>query len=301
MKKAIVLAAGKGSRMKSDSFKVLHEVGGRPMISGLLDTLSNQGFEQVVVVLAPDMTAVEKVVHPYEIAIQDKPLGTAHAVLAAENKIGTFEGACYILFGDQPLYTADTFERMQAEYEKGRDIVVVGFEPDDPARYGRLIVDENGLEAIVEFKDATWEQRAIGLCNSGIMCVNGTKLFTLLKQIRNENAAQEYYLTDIIKLAKEAEMNVGYIVVNQKEASGVNSRIDLAIAEKIFQERMRQKVLANGVTLLDPETTYFSFDTQIENDVIIEPCVFIGPGVKIKKGARIPSFSRLCNQTVEGK
>ena len=301
MKKAVVLAAGKGSRMKSDSFKVLHEVGGRPMISGLLDTLSKQGFEQIVVVLAPDMKAVEQVVSTYETAIQEKPLGTAHAVLAAEDKIGSFDGACYILFGDQPLYTADTFERMQAEYDKGRDIVVVGFEPDDPARYGRLIVDDNGLEAIVEFKDATWAQRAIGLCNSGIMCVNGMRLFDLLKQIKNENAAHEYYLTDIIRLAKENGLDVGYIVVHQKEASGVNSRADLAIAERIFQERMRQKLLAEGVTLMDPETTYFSFDTQIENDVIIEPCVFIGPGVQIKKGARIPAFSRLEKQTVEGK
>ncbi|MBP5534194.1 MAG: NTP transferase domain-containing protein [Alphaproteobacteria bacterium] len=301
MKKAIILAAGKGTRMKSDTFKVLHPIGNRSMIGHLLDTLKKNQVDETVVVLAPDMEAVKKEIDPVPFVIQEQALGTAHAVLATENYIQPFDGACLVLFGDHPLFYPETFKKMLDKCESGTDVVVLGFTPADPARYGRLIMGADGLDAIVEYKDATEEQRKIGLCNSGAMCINGRYLYELLKQIDNNNAAKEYYLPDIVKVAKKQGLKVDVEMADADEVAGANSRRELAMVEEVFQQRMRQKAFESGVTMQDPNSVYFSYDTTFENDVYIEPCVYFGPNVHIKKGARIPAFTRIENKVIERK
>ena len=299
MRKAIVLAAGRGTRMKSDQFKVLHKVANREMILHILDAVRSLNVDDLRVVLSPAMDAVEQKVAPAKIAIQEQALGTAHASLCAAEQMCPFDGACLILFGDHPLYYAATFDKMLKKCEDGTDIVVLGFRPKDPARYGRLLMGNDGLEAIIEYKDATEEQRAIGLCNSGAMCVNGAHLLDLLKQVKNENAANEYYLTDIVKIARQQGLKVDVEIAEETEVLGVNSRAELAVAEENFQKRMRQKAFEAGVTMIDPKTVYFSYDTTFENDIVIEPCVVFGEGVHLKKGAYVKAFSRIDHQEVK--
>ncbi len=301
MNKAIILAAGKGTRMLSDQFKVLHTIANRSMIGHILDSLKQVQVDESVVVLAPDMQAVEREISPTSFVVQDQALGTAHAVLAAKDYIQPFDGACLILFGDHPLVYPHTFEKMLDKCNAGSDVVVLGFTPKDASRYGRLIMGANGLDAIVEYKDATEEQRAIGLCNSGAMCVNGRYLFELLSAIDNNNAAKEYYLTDIVKIAKARGLKVDVEYAQESEVAGVNSRDQQAAVEVIFQQRMRQKAYQSGVTLQDENSVYFSYDTTFENDVIIESCVYFGLNVHIKKGARVKAFTRAENQVIEGK
>ena len=301
MRKAIILSAGKGTRMKSDTFKVLHPIGNRSMIGHLVDTLKKVQADETVVVLAPEMDAVQKEIAPLPFVIQYEALGTAHAVLAASDYIQPFDGACLVLFGDHPLFYPETFQKMFDKCEKGTDVVVLGFTPDDPARYGRLMMGKNGLDAIVEYKDATEEQRKIGLCNSGAMCINGRYLYKLLKQIDNNNAAKEYYLPDIVKVAKKQGLKVDVEMADADEVAGANSRQELSLVEAVFQKRMRQKAFDSGVTMQDPNSVYFSYDTTFENDVFIEPCVYFGPNVHIKKGARVPAFTRIENKVIERK
>ena len=231
MKKAIILAAGRGTRMKSDSFKVMHEIGGRPMIAGIIDTLRQMQLDEVAAVVSKDMDIVQKTVAPHRTFVQENALGTAHAALAAADMIAPFDGTCFVLFGDHPLLTPETLAKTQKACEDGCDVVVIGFEPDDPARYGRLIVDAQGLEAIVEYKDATPEQRQIRLCNSGAMCVNGQHLLHLLRQVKNENAAGEFYLTDIVAIAQRHGLKTGYILGDKEEVAGVNSDFSYQITE----------------------------------------------------------------------
>ena len=300
MNKAVVLAAGKGTRMLSDNFKVLHTIANRSMIGHILDALKNIQIDETTVVLAPNMASVEKEIYPIPFVIQQQALGTAHAVLAAEDVLQPFDGTCLVLFGDHPLFYPETFQKMMEKCKNGADVVVLGFTPKDPARYGRLIMGENGLEAIVEYKDATPEERAVGLCNSGAMCINGRYILSLLKQIDNKNAAGEYYLTDIVAIAKKEGLKVDVeYATDEYEVSGVNSRKEQAMAEEIFQQRMREKAFLSGVSLQDAKTTYFSYDTTFENDVFIEPCVYFGPGVHVEKGARVKAFSRLENTIVK--
>ena len=279
--------------MLSDTFKVLHTIGNRSMIGHLLDALKKVSADEVVVVLSPKMDAVQKEIAPTPFVIQKQALGTAHAVLSAKDYIQPFDGACLVLFGDHPLFYPITFQKMLDKCEKGTDVVVLGFTPADPARYGRLIMGKKGLDAIVEYKEATPEQRKIGLCNSGAMCINGRYLYELLTKVDNNNVAGEYYLPDIVKIAKEKGLKIDVEMADEEEVAGVNCRSELAAAEAVFQRRMRQKALENGVTLQNPETVYFSYDTQIENDVVIEPCVYFGPEVHVLKGARVKAFSRL--------
>ena len=299
MRKAIILAAGKGTRMKSDEFKVLHKVANREMILHILDAVRSLNVDDVRVVLSPDMQRVADKIAPAQVAIQEQALGTANASMAGAKQICPFDGACLILFGDHPLFTATTFQKMFEKCEAGTDVVVLGFTPEDPARYGRLIMGSDGLQAIVEYKDATEEQRAIRLCNSGAMCIKGTHLLDLLEQVKNDNAAHEYYLTDVVKLARAKNLKVDIETTDEVEVLGVNSRAELAVAEENFQNRMRRKALDAGVTMTDPKTVYFSYDTTFENDIIIEPCVYFGVGVSLKKGAHIKAFSRIENQEVK--
>ncbi len=290
---AIVLAAGLGTRMKSSKPKVMHPLAGRPMVNHVIANLQRASIEEVVCIVGPDMQELEKTVAPHKTAIQKERLGTGHAVLAAKNVMRGDEENILIAFGDTPLITDQTFHAM-LEARKRADVVVLGFRPKNPGAYGRLIVDEQGeLQAIVEFKDADAEQRTITLCNSGVMCVNGKKLFPLLDRITNDNAAGEYYLTDIVALAREDGLHCGVVEGEEDELLGVNSRVELARAEAIAQDRLRHQAMVNGTTLLDPATTHFSFDTHLGRDVVVEPNVFFGPGVNVGDNVTIKAFSHL--------
>ena len=291
---AVILAAGKGTRMKSALPKVLHEIGGRSMLGHVMHTVSALKADKTVVVVGPDMDQVAKAASGADIALQHQALGTGHAVQAAEQAIGTFDGTVFVLFADTPLVRQETFEAMREIRESGAGVVVLGFRPDDPAAYGRLITDASGnLDGIVEYKDATVEQRAVGLCNAGLMAIDGSILFDLLSRVTNENAKGEYYLTDIVALARAQGIACRVTEADADEVMGVNSRGQLAEAEAVFQSRCRSAAMENGVTLQAPETVYFSADTELGVDVIVGPNVVFGPGVKVADGVTIKPFTHL--------
>jgi len=293
---AIVLAAGLGTRMKSAVPKVLHPLAGRPMLTHLLDTLGAVAPEKTVVVVGPGMDDVAAAAAPHPVCVQAEQLGTGHAVLAARDQLRDFDGDVLILYADSPLITADTIGRMldARGHETGPAAVVLGFRPQDPGAYGRLVTGTNGeLEAIVEAKDAAEDQLSIGLCNSGVMAVDGKCLFGLLERIDNDNAKGEYYLTDIVALAREDGRTCAVVEGETEELIGVNDRADLAVAEMILQTRLRAQAMAGGVTLTDPSTVYFSADTQFGRDVTIGPNVIFGPGVNIGDEVEIRAFSHI--------
>jgi len=295
---AIILAAGKGTRMKSDTHKVLHPIAGRPMLLHLIDSVKALGAEREVVVVGAGREQVEAAVHPLgvETAEQAEQLGTGHAVRMAEAALADFQGDVLILYGDVPLVTTETMRRMiDALHGEGDpSVVVLGFRPADPGAYGRVIVGPDGrLDKIVEFKDATPEERAVTLCNSGLMAVRSADLFRLLAQLRNDNAAGEYYLTDLVELARaEGRFSVG-IETDAIEVAGVNSRGELAGLEQEWQQRRRARAMVEGATLIAPETVWFAYDTQIGRDVTIEPNVVFGPGVTVADRVVIHAFSHL--------
>lgn len=238
--KAIVLGAGQGTRMHSDLPKVLHPICGVPMIRILLDSIRQAGIRDITVVVGPNMDAVTAAVAPAPTVVQSERLGTAHAVLAAREQLAPFDGCVVILFGDSPLILPDTIQKMIREYESGADVVVLGFIPTDARRYGRLIMGSDGLEGIVEYKGATDAQRAIRLCNSGFMCVNGRYILELLDQIKNDNAAGEYYLTDIVALARARGLKCDVVIGDVDELHGVNTPEELDMAQEIFIRREKQ-------------------------------------------------------------
>ena len=297
---AIVLAAGKGTRMKSDLPKVLHAVAGRPMIGHVLATVNHAGLSPVVLVMAPGMHQLVSYVNDQfdgvSIAKQEQQLGTAHAVLAAKDTLAGFDGNVMVLYGDTPLITAETIHALSEALisDASAAVAVLGFTPTDPAEYGRLVLAADGsLERIVEAKDATERERAITLCNSGVMALRGNVAWGMLAEVSNTNAKKEYYLTDVVGIARAAGYKAVVIEAAAEEVLGVNSRSDLAIADAAFQRRARAQHMAAGVTLLDPTSVYFSADTQIEPDVILEPNVFFGSGVVIGAGAHIKAFSHI--------
>lgn len=289
---AVILAAGMGTRMKSSLPKVMHRVAGKPMVCHVADTVSSLNLDRTVVVIGPDMEMVRDAVAPHVTAIQHDRLGTADAVKAARGGLAGFEkGTVLVLFGDTPLIEADTLGAMVEERESGAAVVALGFRPEDPEGYGRLFLDEQGnLERIVEHKDATDEERLNDLCNSGVMAVDASILFELVDAVGNDNAKGEYYLTDIVALARGKGRICRVIEADEEELMGVNSRLDLAEAEAIWQARKRFDVLSSGVTLLDPATVWFSHDTQIAPDVIVGQNVVFGPGVIVEAGATVHPF-----------
>lgn len=295
---AIILAAGQGTRMKSQTPKVLHQVGGRAMVDWTLATTATLGCEKTIVVTGAHAPIVGEHVTarlgPGSTAIQDPPNGTGHAVRAAEAAMGDFSGDVAILYADTPLIRAETVKRLfEARAEKG-GIVVLGFEAANPTGYGRLVIGpDGGVLRIVEEKDASAQERAIKLCNSGVLVADRAMLFQLLSMVKNDNAKGEYYLTDVIGLARAAGFAAHVVVGEEAEMLGVNSRVDLAEAEAAFQARARRAAMEAGVTLIDPKTVYFSYDTEIAPDVVIEPNVVFGPGVSIARGARINAFSHV--------
>ncbi len=233
---AIILGAGKGSRMKSDLPKVMMPIDNKPMISHILNTLESMDVKKIVTIIAPDGQIVAKQTYPYDTAVQDKQLGTGHAVACAKESFENFKGQVLVIFGDTPLITKNTFEQIVNEIKKGFGVVVLGFKPDDAARYGRLIMNNNELEAIVEYKDATDNERAINFCNSGCMGFDGKYLFEILSKIDNHNAANEYYLTDAIKVAKSMGLKCSAIEGNPKEVASANTLEELALLEQLYKE-----------------------------------------------------------------
>jgi bifunctional UDP-N-acetylglucosamine pyrophosphorylase / glucosamine-1-phosphate N-acetyltransferase len=296
-KAAVILAAGQGTRMRSARPKVLHEVAGRPMIGHILAALDALEFDRKLVVIGKGMDAVAAAVAPAQTAIQDPPRGTGDAVRAARASLAGFSGDVVVLFGDAPLLTAATIERMVAARRGPGDpaVAVLGFRPADPAAYGRLVIGSDGaLERIVEARDATERERAIGLCNAGIMAIDGARLFGLLDRIGNDNAKGEYYLTDIVGLARQSGWRcVTVEAEDADEVMGVNSRADLAAAEAVMQARLRAAAMDAGVTMTDPATVYLSTDTRFGRDVTVGPHVIFGKGVTVADNVEIRAFCHI--------
>lgn len=293
---AIILAAGKGTRMKSDLPKVLHPIASVPMIGHVLNALAELGVQRRVVVMAPGDDAVPDYVAPVETVVQDVPRGTADAVKAARPLLDGISGTVLVLFGGDPLYTPETMARMVAMREGGdrTAVVVAGFETDSPHGYGRLILDaDGGLEAIIEAAELAPEQVDVSFCNGGVMAIDGALLFDLLDAIGDDNAKKEFYLTDIVAVARARGLRCAALKVDQDETVGVDSRSDLAHAEALMQARLRRRIMEEGVTMTAPETVFLANDTRIGQDSIVHPHVVFGPGVSIGSGVEIRSFSHL--------
>ncbi|HEY1722087.1 MAG TPA: bifunctional UDP-N-acetylglucosamine diphosphorylase/glucosamine-1-phosphate N-acetyltransferase GlmU [Magnetospirillaceae bacterium] len=292
---AVILAAGAGTRMKSALPKPLHKIAGRPMIAHLLDTLAGMGAAKTVVVVGPGMESVAKAVAPHPTVIQHEQRGTGHAVMQAEQALAGFEGTVLVLYADTPLIKAETFAAMLDSFHLGKPpaVTVLGFRPTDPAAYGRLVMKGQALQAIVEAKDATAAQKKIGLVNAGAMAADAKHLWTLLKRVKPNNAKNEFYLTDVVGLARKAKLNATMVEGSADEVLGVNSRDELSVAEGVMQRRMRIAAMENGATLIDPKTTFFSWDTKLGRDVTVGPFVVFGSKVVVEDGAEIRAFSHL--------
>lgn len=292
----IVLAAGQGTRMKSEQPKVLHEIGGAPLVYHALAAGRALEPERVLLVTGHGATEVEAAVHALdsdvEFVRQTDQRGTGHAVAQAAPLMADFGGDVVVLYGDTPFISATTLIKLTKAREQN-DIAVLGFEAADPGRYGRLVMSGEVLEKIVEYKDADAATRAIRLCNSGIMIASAELMFELVAALSTDNAAAEYYLTDIVELARSKDKAVTSVLCSEAETLGVNSRADLARAEAVFQDRARAAAMDAGVTLRAPETVHLAYDTRFGPDVIVEPHVVFGTGVSLETGAHIRSFSHL--------
>jgi bifunctional UDP-N-acetylglucosamine pyrophosphorylase/glucosamine-1-phosphate N-acetyltransferase len=302
----IVLAAGKGTRMKSDLHKVLHPVAGRPMLLHLLASLDGAGASRRVVVVGASGEQVEAAVagSGVDIAWQHEQLGTAHAALQAKAGLADFDGIAIVCFGDTPLLSTDTVARLAArlEAEDAPMVAVLGFRPADAAAYGRVIADADGtIRKMVEYKDASEQERAVDLCNSGVTAVRTADLWRLLEAVGNDNAAGEYYLPDVVMLAIAEGGRAVAIETDADEVAGINSRAELAVVEAGWQAQRRLRAMAEGASLIAPDTVWFSHDTVIGRDVTIEPNVVFGPGVSVADSAVIHAFSHLEGATVGPK
>ncbi|MEM9010913.1 MAG: bifunctional UDP-N-acetylglucosamine diphosphorylase/glucosamine-1-phosphate N-acetyltransferase GlmU [Pseudomonadota bacterium] len=294
----IVLAAGAGTRMRSALPKVLHRIGGAPMLQHVLATAAAARPSATVVVTGHGAMEVEaaarRIDAGVQLARQEEPRGTADAVRAAADALAGAAGDTLVLYGDAPLIQAETLMEMQAARAAGADIVVLGFEAADPTGYGRLILGEDGtLSRIVEEREADAETRAVRLCNSGVLIAGTETLFDLIAAVRDDNAKKEFYLTDIIEIGASHGLRTQVVICPEAETLGVNSRADLAVAEAAFQARVRDAMLAAGVTLTAPETVFFAHDTAIGEDAVIGPHVVFGPGVQVARGAEIRAFCHL--------
>ncbi|MEC8245886.1 MAG: bifunctional UDP-N-acetylglucosamine diphosphorylase/glucosamine-1-phosphate N-acetyltransferase GlmU [Pseudomonadota bacterium] len=291
---AIILAAGKGTRMRSSLAKPLHKVGGHPMLGWSIDAATAAGAKRIVTVLSPGSESIQSWLNGAPFAIQEQQLGTGNAVAAARDAVKTDDGIAVVMFADTPLVTAESIASLAHAIEDGASLAVAAFEAADPSGSGRVVRDDKGnITGIVEDRDASSKQRTICLCNGGIMAARTPLLFDLLASITNDNAKQEYYLTDIIGMATEAGHEVTYSLIEEAESLGVNDRADLAKAEAELQDRLRTAAMQSGVTLIAPETVFLSADAVIEPDVIIEPHVIIGKGCHIGEGTIIRAFSHL--------
>lgn len=292
---AVILAAGMGTRMKSALPKVLHPVAGRPMIHHVVAAARASGADRLVAVLSPGLSAVADSLPGVAVAIQDPPLGTGHAVACALPALDGFAGGVLVLFGDTPLVEAETLLRLRRALEAPDvAVAVLGFRPAEPGAYGRLVTDGEGrLEAIVEAKDASPAQLKIGLCNAGVMAIDGRRISDLVSRIGNDNAKKEYYLTDIVALARADGLDAVVVEGAADEVLGVNSRVELAEAEAICQARLRRRHMEAGVTFEDPASVRLQADTVLGRDVTVGPQVVFGPGARIGDDVRINAFCHI--------
>ena len=295
----VVLAAGKGTRMKSDLPKVAHKLAGKAMLHHVLDAIAALDPAKLVVVVGPDMALVEDLARPHQTVVQAPQAGTGHAVLMARDALAAFQAPGHdllVAFGDTPLITAQTFAAL-LEARRGPAapaLVLLGFRPGDPTGYGRIKLDpERRPVGIVEERDASDAERRIGLCNGGLMLGDAGVMFELLDRVGNDNAKGEYYLTDIAALAHAAGYATAVVETSEDEIMGINSRDELAVAEAVMQTRLRGEAMAAGTTLTDPTTVWLSADTRFGRDVVVHPNVFFGPGVRVGDRAEIRSFCHL--------
>lgn len=288
---AIILAAGLGTRMKSALPKALHKIAGRPMLHHLLDSAS-QVFDRIVVVVGPDMDAVAAAAAPHAVVVQQDRLGTAHAALQAEALFG--DGEVAVLYADNPLISPVTLRRLLDRRMLGDvGLALLAMRPADPARYGRVLTAYGYVMRIVEYADASESERAIDLCNAGVLCADAASIRGWLLAVRNDNSKGEFYLTDLVELARADGLNVAAVEAPAEELRGINSREELSEAEASVQAAMRRAAMADGVTLIAPDTVFFTYDTRLAADVTVEPHVVFGPGVVVESGAEIRAFSHL--------
>ncbi len=292
----VILAAGKGTRMNSEIPKVLHPIAQIPMLAHTMRSGAVLSPERTVIVTGHGSEAVAKAASEEDetasVIEQTEQLGTAHAAAQAREALGGFSGDVVVLYGDTPFLQPETLERMIAA-RKDNDLVILGFEAANPGRYGRLVMNGETLERIVEYKDASDDEKKITLCNSGLLACDAKTLFSLIDAVGNDNASGEYYLTDVVEIARDRGLNVSAVTCDEAETLGVNSRADLAMADEVFQSRARTELLEMGVTLMAPDTVYLAADTVIGRDTVIEPNVVFGPGVTVESGATIRAFSHL--------
>ena len=296
----VVLAAGKGTRMRSARPKVLHPLAGRPMVEHALAIARALAPERTVLVIGPELEAaalgLEGVGEAVASVVQEEPLGTAHAVAQTRALLEDFGGDVLVLYADTPLVRPETLAWLIAARREGDGVAaaVLGFRPEDPAEYGRLILGPDGtLARIVEYAEASGDERAVKLCNAGMMAVDGRRLFPLLDAIGNDNAKGEYYLTDLPAIVAAEGGRCAVAEAPAEEVMGINDRAQLAAAERVIQDRLRRAAMAGGATLIEPATVWLSCDTQVGCDVTIGPNVFFGPGVVIEDGVEIRPFSHL--------
>ena len=299
----VILAAGQGTRMRSDTHKVLHLIANRPLLLHLLDRVDAAGADKRVVVVGKDRGQVEAALAGRDVttAVQAEQKGTGHAVQQAEGALAGYDGPVLILYGDAPFVEPETLGRMidRLNGDGGPGIVVLAFRPSDPLKYGRIILGAGDrIAKMVEYKDATEEERAVTLCNSGVMAVRSGDLFRWLGQVGNDNAAGEYYLPDIVRVATAEGRDAVVIEGDPYETAGVNSRAELAHLELDWQRRRREQALQDGATLIDPESVWFAADTKLGRDVTVEPHVVFGLGVAVADGATLKAFSHIEGATI---
>ena len=292
----VILAAGQGTRMNSDQAKVLHQIGSAPLVAHAIHAGTSLDPARIVIVTGHEAAAVEAAVaaHSAEAVCvrQEEQLGTGHAVLQAADALEGFSGDVIVLYGDTPFIRPETLQAMRAA-RADRDIVMLGFEAADPGRYGRLIMDGDRLTRIVEAKDASPAELEITLCNSGLLSADAATLMTLLAEVGNDNASGEYYLTDVPEIAAARGLTATAVTCPEAETLGINTRAELADAERLFQNTRRAEMQENGVTMVAPETVFLAHDTWIGRDVVIEPHVVFGPGVTVENNVTIRAFSQL--------
>jgi bifunctional UDP-N-acetylglucosamine pyrophosphorylase / glucosamine-1-phosphate N-acetyltransferase len=298
---AIILAAGKGTRMKSDLHKVLHPIAGRPMLMHLMDAVDALRPAKKVVVVGSGKDQLEKALAgSADLAVQEPQYGTGHAVQQAEGALSGFDGDVLILYGDVPFVPTATMRGMinRLNAADAPAVVVLAFEPDDTQSYGRVITEGDRILKMVEHKDATEAERACRLCNSGLMAVKARDLFGLIARVTDDNAAKEFYLVDIVNIANEDGRHCAVVKTDPFDVAGINSRAELAQMEGKWQQRRRLRAMDDGATLIAPKTVWFAYDTVIGRDVLIEPNVFFGPGVSIADHAKIRAFSHIEGATI---
>ena len=294
---SIILAAGEGTRMKSALPKVLHKIAGLPMVAHVARAAAAAGGGDLALVIGYGAEQMREAAASFapgaETFVQEERLGTAHAVLSAREAIARGYDDILVMFGDTPLIDPAALLHAREKLAEGAAVVVLGFRTDEPTGYGRLIEQDGALQAIREEKDCTDEEHKITFCNSGLMAISGKHALALLDAVKNDNAKGEYYLTDIVEIGRKAGLKIVATEASFENALGINNRAELAQAEAIWQQRKRREVMLSGVTMLAPETVFFSHDTQVEPDVLIEPNVYFGTGVRIASGAIIHAFSHL--------